>query len=321
MSQNKYARELEKAVFNWYYCGKDKDITPLFNVIRTGMDNDMQLFVPRYETKQADDAPYDDEPTSENICHVAADEDGNYYIPVFTSAAEAEKGTKLRVERYPLDMIFEIAEKSSERCKGVAVDPWGRKLLLSRKKIQRIREFVPRTYIKLVHGNVVDMHADALVNETNSGLVGGGGFDDAIFDAAGPGIREACARQRSCDMGRAKLTGAYDIKYADYIIHAVGPVYCGIKDDAPLLRRCYRQILDLAYRSRCMSIVIPCISTGICGYPANEAANEAMRSMERWFYKHPGIVMNIYICSSDDKALDAYRDLIEKRQDIIRKTK
>ena len=48
MSQNKYARELEKAVFNWYYCGKDKDITPLFNVIRTGMDNDMQLFVPRY---------------------------------------------------------------------------------------------------------------------------------------------------------------------------------------------------------------------------------------------------------------------------------
>ena len=49
-------------------------------------------------------------------------------------AAEAENGTKLRVERYPLDMIFEIAEKSSERCKGVAVDPWGRKLLLSRKK-------------------------------------------------------------------------------------------------------------------------------------------------------------------------------------------
>lgn len=321
MSQNKYARELEKAVFNWYYCGKDKDITPLFNVIRTGMDNDMQLFVPRYETKQADDTPYDDELTSENICHITADEEGNYYIPVFTSAAEAERRTKLRIERYSLNMILETAEKSPEKCRGVAIDPWGRKLLLSRKKIQRIRQYVPRTHIKIVHGNVVDMHADALVNETNCGLAGGGGFDDAIFDAAGSGLREACARLGRCNMGSAKATGAYDIKYADYIIHAVGPVYCGVKEDAPLLQRCYRHILDLAYSSRCMSVVIPCISTGVCGYPADEAANEAMRSIKRWSAKHPDAVMNIYICSSDDKALDAYRKLISRRQDIIRKTK
>ena len=166
--------------------------------------------------------------------------------------------------------------------------------------------------INIVQGSVVDMHVDAIVNAANSSLLGGGGVDGAIHRAAGPRLLEECRTLHGCNCGEAKITGAYNIKNANHIIHTVGPIYSGKEQDAELLSACYKNSLDLALKNGCGSIAFPGISTGVYGYPIEEAAKVSLRTVESWLDTHPDVAMNVYFCCFRERELDAYRKLVQK---------
>lgn len=166
-----------------------------------------------------------------------------------------------------------------------------------------------KSQIRIVKGSVVDMHVDAIVNAANSSLLGGGGVDGAIHRAAGPGLLEECRKLNGCRCGEAKITGAYNIKHAKHIIHTVGPIYSGSPQDAELLASCYRNSLNLALESGCSSIAFPGISTGVYGYPIEEAAKVSLDAVLGWFDEHSDVTMEVYFCCFRDSELDAYMRL------------
>src|SRR5438270_9731938 len=132
--------------------------------------------------------------------------------------------------------------------------------------------------LALIRGNIVEVHADALVNAANSGLRGGGGVDGAIHRAGGPSIMEECRKIGGCPTGSAVATTAGRLP-AKYVFHAVGPMYSGSPDDERLLASAYQTCLDLAEKHQVKSIAFPSLSTGIYGYPLELAAPVALRTV------------------------------------------
>ena len=134
--------------------------------------------------------------------------------------------------------------------------------------------------LALVQGNIVDAHVDAIVNAANSYLGGGGGVDGAIHRAGGPRIMAETRQkyQNGCPTGSAVPSTAGNLD-AKYVFHAVGPVYNGRDEDARLLASAYQSCLDLAEQYQIESIAFPSISTGVYGYPVDEAANIALKTV------------------------------------------
>ena len=163
--------------------------------------------------------------------------------------------------------------------------------------------------IKLIYGSVVEQYADAIVNAANTSLLGGGGVDGAIHRAAGPKLLDECRKLNGCPTGSAKITGAYNIKNTKFIIHTVGPVYHGTIRDAELLAQCYKNSLDLALENNCSSIAFPGISTGVYGYPKNEAAKISLNTVSDWLKLHPDIEITVYFCCYNIEELKEYEML------------
>ena len=129
--------------------------------------------------------------------------------------------------------------------------------------------------ISVLRGSVVYADTDAIVNAANAQLAGGSGVCGAIFEEAGWGdIQQACDRIGGCPTGEAVSTPGFKLK-AKYVIHAVGPIYAGRPRDAELLRSAYRSCLEEAEKLGLHSIGLCSISTGIYGYPLNEAVKIA----------------------------------------------
>ena len=164
--------------------------------------------------------------------------------------------------------------------------------------------------ITLVRGSVVEMQVDAIVNAANTSLLGGGGVDGAIHRAAGPKLLEECRTLHGCETGDAKITGAYNITNAKYIIHTVGPIYSGSRKDPELLASCYTKSLDLAVKCGCKSIAFPGISTGVYGYPLHEAASVSYGAVAAWQEAHKDVDMSIYFCCFKDSELAAYQKIL-----------
>ena len=161
--------------------------------------------------------------------------------------------------------------------------------------------------ITLIRGDITRVSADAIVNAANSSLMGGGGVDGAIHRAGGKAIIEECrqivARQGGCKTGQAVITTAGKLP-AKYVIHTVGPVWNGgNKNEAQKLADCYRNSLQLAVAYNCETIAFPNISTGVYGFPKQEAARIAVDTVFGFLPETGQIKKVIFICFDEENYL------------------
>ena len=166
--------------------------------------------------------------------------------------------------------------------------------------------------IQIFEGNIVLESTDAIVNAANETLLGGGGVDGAIHDAAGPELFKYFyeSRQR-CPSGEAVLSPGFRLP-CKYIIHTVGPIWRGGNfGEAETLANCYRNCLALAAKQNCRSISFCCISTGVFGYPLVAATRIALATVKAWLDEH-GSNMLVRFCCYTDEDFATYRKVADE---------
>ena len=160
----------------------------------------------------------------------------------------------------------------------------------------------------MITGRIADittLAVDAIVNAANSHLAPGGGVCGAIHRAAGPELAAACRAIGGCATGDARTTPGFRLP-ARYVIHAVGPVWGGGGEgEAALLASAYRSVIREAAAHGCTIVAVPSISTGIYGYPLEEAAPTAVAALRSALEVHPQVHAVIIACM-DERTLGAY---------------
>lgn len=156
--------------------------------------------------------------------------------------------------------------------------------------------------LEVIVADITTLSVDAIVNAANTSLLGGGGVDGAIHRAAGPELVAECRMLHGCKTGDAKITKGYRLKAA-HVIHAVGPVWNGgalAEDD--LLASCYRRAIELCGKHKLTSVAFPAISTGIYRFPADRAAEIAVRTIVEMLPTAPSVGRVVFCCFSEPSA-------------------
>ena len=162
----------------------------------------------------------------------------------------------------------------------------------------------PHSIIEVQKGDITKVTVDAIVNAANTSLLGGGGVDGAIHRAGGQAILDDCrkiiAKQGGCKVGQAVITSAGNLT-SKFVIHTVGPVWNGgKKNENEKLADCYRNSLQLAVNNNCRTIAFPNISTGIYGFPKNEAATIAVDTVLEFVSSTDKFEKVVFICFDND---------------------
>jgi len=169
--------------------------------------------------------------------------------------------------------------------------------------------------LSLIKGDITRQKTEAIVNAANSSLMGGGGVDGAIHRAGGPAILEECkqivARRGRLPPGQAVITTAGNMP-AKYVIHTVGPIWRGgSQGEAETLASAYRESLKLAAANGLSSISFPSISTGAYGYPVDEAARVALKTVAS-FLRETTPIKEVDFVLFDERTFDAYAEALRE---------
>ena len=175
---------------------------------------------------------------------------------------------------------------------------------------------IGKAVLELMQGDITEQDTEAIINAANRSLLGGGGVDGAIHRAAGPQLVAQCRTLGGCETGDAKITKGYKLK-AGHIIHTVGPVYHSAGKTAPeLLASCYRRSLEVASENKLKSVAFPSISTGAYGYPLEEAAPIALKTVSDYLKGHPDIQLVRFVLFGKE----AYQAYAKALQDLLIKS-
>ena len=163
---------------------------------------------------------------------------------------------------------------------------------------------------KVIYGDITEQRVDAIVNAANTSLLGGGGVDGAIHRKAGVELLRECETLNGCKTWEAKITGAYKLT-AKYIIHTVGPIYRGGKNnEKELLENAYKNSLRLAVSYDIKTIAFPSISTGVYSYPVKEASLTAVKTILDFLNKNTSIEEVRMVCF-DINTYNTYLETLE----------
>ena len=177
-------------------------------------------------------------------------------------------------------------------------------------------KIVLTNYLHVKQGDITVENTDVIVNAANTSLLGGGGVDGAIHRAAGPGLLIECRGLGGCKPGEARITAGYNLK-ARHVIHTPGPVYRGGKQhEADILRKSYWNSLSLAKENSLKSISFPAISTGIYGYPLEEACAIAVDTVIE-FMRTEDYILDVYFVLYDSHNYDIYKNYINRTKNEL----
>jgi len=179
------------------------------------------------------------------------------------------------------------------------------------REATKMKVSVHQSALEVVQGDITLQDTEAIGNAANSALAGGGGVDGAIHRAGGVSIMsELRAKYKGCPTGSAVMTSGGNLK-AKFVIHAVGPRYSGSPKDPELLSSAYRKSLELCTQNKISSVAFPSISTGIYGYPVEEASRIALRTVMDYLKNHPEIKLVRFVLF-DSRTFDVYKKSLEE---------
>ncbi len=167
------------------------------------------------------------------------------------------------------------------------------------------------TKIEVIKGDITKLEVDAIVNAANRSLLGGGGVDGAIHRAAGKELLKECRTLNGCNTGQSKITKGYNLP-AKYVIHTVGPVWYGGKNnERELLKSCYETALNLAKENNIKTIAFPAISCGVYHFPLDEASKIATDTIREYIIKCDCFEKVIFI-DINDKIIEIYKRILNQ---------
>jgi O-acetyl-ADP-ribose deacetylase len=191
---------------------------------------------------------------------------------------------------------------------SIVFDMDRQKLNKGRKKM---KVTIHQSTLEIVQGDITQQDTEAIGNAANSALAGGGGVDGAIHRAGGPSIMsELKARYKGCPTGSAVITSGGGLK-AKYVIHAVGPRYSASPKDPELLSGAYRKGLELCTQNKISSVAFPSISTGIYGYPVEEASRIALKTVMDYLKNHSEIKLVRFVLF-DSRTFEVYEKSLKE---------
>lgn len=313
---------IEVAIDMFYQESSKDNLVKLLEAIRNRMNNDGYFIIP-IETPQAavdmidlEHIKVGDVVTAKEDLHFRMRQletkDGRQWLVAFTSQKEMQKGESSSVISNFMDQFLDAVLDMDVA--GVILNPWDKFFLLDKELIQIVidanKKPKPQNHIYFEMGDITKLDCECIVNAANKSLLGGGGVDGAIHRAAGKELLEECRSLHGCHTGEAKITKGYHLK-ADYVIHTVGPVYSGTEQDKVDLENCYRNSLELAKKNGIHSIAFPAISTGVYGYPLEEAIPIAVFTVTNWFKENEDYGMEVIYSCFDQNTYDMFQSFIE----------